>query len=191
MGPRRQRPRSPLGDSNPAAPPSSGEIPLEHRAYTDVPFGPFESQGAPGTGDVERKNSDVIDMRGVSDWRTVFSVDVGDYQWGMLLLTCDAAASPTVVGAGNVENWPWVEVRIVLTINAQTFTFLETAIGSHSSPTIGDDTDSAGPVIVNFALGEVPDKIEVVARARRGGTAELAGDADEKLNLTAVTRFHK
>lgn len=187
MGPRRQRPRGP----NPAAPPSTGEIPLEHRAYTDVPFGPFESQGAPSSDDVSRKTSDVVNMIGVSDWRTVFSVDVGDYSWGMLLVTCDAAASPTVAGAGNVENWPWVEVRIVLTINAMTYTFLETAIGSHSSATIGDDTDSAGPVILNFGPGECPDKIEVVARARRGGTAELAGDADEKLNLTAVTRFHK
>jgi hypothetical protein len=187
VGPTRQRRQAARGA--PREP--SGEIPLEHRAYTDVPFGPFQSQGAPSSGDVDRKSSDAIDMRGVADWKTVFSVETGDFSWGMLLLTCEALASPTVAGSTVVEAWPWVEIRIVLTVNAQSYTYLEAGIGSHSSATIGDDTDSAGPVVLNFAPGEVPDKIEVVARARRGGSAETAGDVDEKLNLTAVSRFHK
>ena len=163
---------------------------MRRPAYVGTPFGPFPNQGGKPSA-IDRQTSNVVDMRGVSDWKTVFSIACGDFEWGQVLVTCDAIASPTVAGASNVENWPWVELRIVFTVNGQAFTFLEAAIGSHSSPAIGDSSDSAGPVQVAFTPGEVPDLVEVLARARRGGLAELAGDVDERLNLVAVSRFKK
>lgn len=158
--------------------------------YNATPFGPFKGQGGVPS-KIDRQTSGTVDMRGVVDFKNVFSYESGEYSWGQILITCDAAASPTVAGAGNVENWPWVEVRVTFTVNGQQFTYLEAAVASHSAATIGNDLDSAGPVLVQLGPGEVPDKIEVFARSKRGGLPETAGDADERLNLLAVSRFHR
>lgn len=158
--------------------------------YNATPFGPFPTQQGP-TSKIDRQTSSTIDMRGVVDFKNIFAVESGEFSWGQLMITCDAAASPTAAGATNVENWPWVEVRVVFSVNGQQFTYLEAAVGSHASATIGNDTESAGPILIALTPGEVPDKIEVLARARRGGAAETAGDVDERLNLVAVSRLHK
>lgn len=158
--------------------------------YNQEPFGPFPNQrGVPTK--IDRQTSNAVDLRGTVDFKSIFSVDSGEFAHGELVITCDATASPTVVGATNVENWPHVEVKVVVTNNGQSTTFLDAAVGSHSSATIGNDTESAGPVVVNFGLGEMPDKIDVFARARRGGVAETAGDADEVLNVICVSRLHR
>jgi hypothetical protein len=158
--------------------------------YNQEVFGPFPSQGGDAS-EIDRQTSNIVDMRGAVDFKNIFAVQSGEYSWGQLLITCDAAASVTVAGATNVENWPHVEIKIVYTINGQQSTFLEAAVGAHTSNTVGNDSESSGPVIVLMEPGEVPDKIEVFARARRGGVAETAGDADEKLNLVVVSRLHK
>jgi hypothetical protein len=69
---------------------------------------------------------------------------------------------------------------------------LEAAVGSHDGPTVGGAQKTAGAVVLSFAPGEVPDKIEVSARSRRGGLDGIpfvTGGA--KLTLLATSRFHK
>ncbi len=150
----------------------------------------FRPDGSAPTA-VERERPIREDMRGVSDWRPVYASDTSEASWGQILITCEAIASPTVEGATDPENWPWVEVRIIGDINGQRVTLLEAAVANHNSAVIGDDTKSAGPVFMPFYPGEVPDRVEVHARARRGGDPELEGDADERLMLWAVGRFHR
>jgi hypothetical protein len=148
--------------------------------------------------DIERQKPQLQDMRGQSAWQTVLAVDCSEREWGQVLITCDAQASKTAENADAPENWPWVEVRIIADINGQRFVLLEAAVGSHDSPVIGDPDDpkmtaatkSCGPVFLPLYPGEVPDRIEVHARARRGGGPELQGDDDERLELYAVGRFH-
>jgi hypothetical protein len=148
--------------------------------------------------DIERRLPIAQDMRGQVDWRTVLAVDCSEKSWGQVLVTCDAAASRTAEDATAVENWPWVEVRIIADVNGQRMILLEAAVGNHNSSVIADpanrtadgDTKSCGPVFLPLYPGEVPDRIEVHARARRGGLPETQGDPDERLELYAVARFH-
>lgn len=158
-------------------------------AAHQAPFGPFPSDKA--ADDFNRKTTGTIDMRGAADWRPIFSVDCGVHQWGQLAISCDAIASTSAANATDVENWPWVEVRIVTTIGGISIVYLEAGIGNHNAAVIGNDTKSSGPIVLNFGPGEVPDNIEVLARARRGGVAETAFDADERLDLVASSRFRR
>jgi hypothetical protein len=161
---------------------------MQHAAHQKA-FLPFPSDK--GGEDFDRQTSGTVDMRGAADWRTVLPVDCGAYSWGQLAVSCEAIASPTVANALAVENWPWVEVRIVTTVGGIAVVYLEAGIGNHNSAVIGNDTKSSGPIFLTFGPGEVPDRIEVQARARRGGLAEVAGDADERLDLVASSRFRK
>lgn len=179
--------------------------------FGQKPLGPFPSQGAQ-SGDVVRQSSGEIDMRGAGTWRSVFSLDCGDLQWGQVVVTGEAIASaaatdvpgywdplptegdpgvfhPLVPGA--IEKWPWIEVRIAASVNGQTYTMLEAAVGSHAGATIGGALKTAGPIVLTFPPGEVPDRIDVSARARRGGTAATGLEGAEKLTLLATSRFHK
>lgn len=140
---------------------------------------------------VERKLAVPIDMRGMSKWKVVLNHDCSEKSWGQIVVTCDAKASPTVEGASDPENWPHCEVRIVADVNGQRVILLEQAVGSHNVEEIGDNTKSAGPIMLPLYPGEVPDRIEVHARARRGGDPETQFTADEILTVTPVARWFK
>ena len=175
------------------------------------PNGPFPTQGPTQSGDVVRGSSGVVDMRAASSWRSVYSIDCGDLQWGQLVVTGEATAtgaddissypqltvSDMVHAAGpliqRVEMWPWIEVRIAALVNGQTYTMLEAAVGSHDGPQVGGAQKTAGAIVLAFPPGEVPDRIEVTARARLGGTADTRVSIDVlgKLTLLATSRFHK
>jgi hypothetical protein len=175
------------------------------------PNGPYPTQG-PQSGEVVRQTSGAVDMRGAGTWRSVFTVDCGELQWGQLVVTGEAIASAAasdvyevddildefgvVITPGHpasspIELWPWIEVRIAAWVNGQTYTMLEAAVGSHDGAQVGGAAKTAGPIVLPFAVGEVPDKIEVFARARIGGLVQTAATATEKLTLVAVSRFHK
>jgi hypothetical protein len=171
------------------------------------PNGPYPTQG-PQSGDVVRQASGAIDMRGVSGWRSVFTVDCAELIWGQLVVTGEAIASGAAdipsyyytisdaIFSGpviqRIEVWPWIEVRIVAWVNGQTYTMLEAAVGSHDGPQVGGAQKTAGAIVLPFAVGEVPDKIEVFARARLGGGPDTrASVTDGKLTLLATSRFHK
>jgi hypothetical protein len=161
---------------------------MRHTPYqASGPFGPFEADGSP----VERRTSNTVDVRGAVDWRTVLAVDCSESSWGQVLITCNALAS-AAEGATKLEVWPWVEVRIVADVNGQRMILLEAAIGSHNAAVIGNDEKSCGPVFLAFAPGEVPDRLEVHARARKGGLP-VTGHVveDEILDLIATARFHQ
>ena len=177
------------------------------------PNGPYPTQGPPQTGDVVRATSGTVDMRGAGGWRSVFTVDCGDLQWGQLVVTGEAIAAqaandvpgywgwpgnpvhgdwPYTPGVpGPIELWPWIEVRIAAWVNGQTYTMLEAAVGSHDGAQVGGAAKTAGAIVLPFAVGEVPDKIEVFARARIGGLVQTTIAAGEKLTLVAVSRFHR
>lgn len=140
---------------------------------------------------VERKFPVPIDMRAEWKWKVVLNHDCSEKSWGQVAVTCDARPSPTVEGASDPENWPHCEVRIIADVNGQRVILLEQAVGSHNVTEIGDSTKSAGPILLPLYPGEVPDRIEVLARARRGGDPETEKTADEILMLTAVARFFK
>jgi len=157
---------------------------MSRSPYGQGPFGPFPSDHPDS--DIERNTSGKVDMRGMSDWKPVFTVETGEMSWGQVVVACEANASPTVAHATELPVFPWVEVRINAYVNNQLLTLLEGAVGSHALV-----ASSPGPIFLSFAPGEVPDRVEVLARARRGGLAETAGDPDEKLELVAVSRFHR
>ncbi|HXJ25573.1 MAG TPA: hypothetical protein VNH17_07730 [Streptosporangiaceae bacterium] len=142
---------------------------------------------------IDREGGNPIDMRGVREWKSVLSADVSEYSWGQLIVAGEARTPQPIPPTDTLfpENWPWIEVRIEININGQVVTILEAAVGSHSErAVIGDSSKSCGPILLSFAPGEVPDRIEVYARARRGGR-EMRNVLDgEKLELTASTRFH-
>jgi hypothetical protein len=142
--------------------------------------------------DIERKLPVAWDMRGMTAWKTVLAHDCSEKSWGQVLITCDAFPSQTDEGGNDPEAWPHCEVRIVADVNGQRVILLEAAVGSHNIGwVIGDDTKSAGPVFLPLYPGEVPDRIEVHARARRGGDPQTTYAADERLQLFAVARFHQ
>jgi hypothetical protein len=168
--------------------PSRGDIPLQRRP-AGSPFKPAEPP-APHQADILSDDTGVIDLRGTSDWKSLKTIQCGDYSHGQILITCEALASPSDVHSADLPRWPHVEVRLVARVRNQRFVLLEAALGSHSTTSTGGPTASAGPVFMPFGPGEVPDSVEVLGRARRGGLPESSFDADEKLNLTASWRFH-
>lgn len=172
------------------------------------PNGPYPTQGPPQSGDVVRQTSGTIDMRGAVGWRSVFSIDCGELVWGQVVVTGEAiegtaaADIPAVVAVPEggilaapavqrIERWEWIEVRIAGSVNGQTYTMLEAAVGSHDGPTVGGAQKTAGAVLLTFAPGEVPDRIEVSARSRRGGLEGVPSTDGAKLTLLATSRFHK
>lgn len=149
---------------------------------------------------IERHGGSPVDMRGVTSWKTVLGVDVSEYSWGQVIITGEARPSPTrsafdvVPNATSPENLPWIEVEIVADVNDQRITLLAQAIGSRTDQGFLGSVEmgrrSCGPILLPLAPGEVPDRIEVLARARRGGGLETSFDLDEVLTIRASTRMH-
>jgi hypothetical protein len=160
--------------------------------YAGKPRVDASAFGGDGATAIERHGGDAIDMRSVADWKSVLGVDCSEYAWGQVIITGEARMSkiPPPQLAAAPEFWTWVEVRIVADINGQRIILLEAAVGNHGEAAIGDSSKSAGPVLLAFAPGEVPDRVEVHARARRGGVAQTSHIRDEVLTLTPCTRFH-
>jgi hypothetical protein len=168
------------GRGGPTYPP--GKSPTDRRTWNED-----------GATSIEREGGSPIDMRNVRDWTSVLSVDVSEYSWGQVVVSGEARTPQPSPPTDTLfpENWPWIEVRIEIDINGQHITLLEAAVGSHSErAVIGDSSKSCGPILLNFAPGEVPDRVEVFARARRGGRTMRDVLDGETLQLTASTRFH-
>lgn len=161
---------------------------MQRAPFPDKPWGPYDPE-TPHTGDVLVGDTGTIDVRGASGWRSLKTIDCGDYSYGQIVFTCDAKS-----GSGpsdmDVPAWPHVEVRLVARTRNQVQVLLEQAAGSHAETAASGVTASAGPIVMNFAPGEVPDSVEVLARARRGGLPETTYATDEKLNVFAGWRFH-
>ena len=172
----------------PAAAPARGDIPMARAPFLRAPWGPYD-QEVPHKGDVLSGDTGTVDMRGQSAWRSLKTVQCGDYSFGQVIVTCDARAS-SASGATDLPAWPHVEIRLVARTRNQPYILLEAAAGSHGETTTSGPTASAGPVMMTFGPGEVPDSVEVLARARKGGLPETSFASDEKLDVLAAWRFH-
>jgi hypothetical protein len=179
-------------------------MPAGAKGRRGIPF-PGKSRLSPaafqeGGSAIERHGGTPVDMRGVARWKTVLGVDTSEYSWGQVIVTGEARPSPLLSAfdaspnAISPENLPWIEVRIIADINDQRITLLEQAVGVridqgfYGSVELG--ARSCGPILLPLFPGEVPDRIEVHARARRGGLIETSFDVDEVLKIRASTRMH-
>jgi hypothetical protein len=138
--------------------------------------------------------SQPIDLRQATDWTAVLRVECADCSWGQLILSAEARSQIPTGGklSSDVETWPWVEVRVIATTAGISSIWFEGAAGNHDAESAsigGGEGNSPGPIILPFGLGEVPDYLEVLARARSGGgvTDGLA----EYLTIMAASRFRR
>lgn len=161
---------------------------MQRAPFINKPWGPYDPE-TPRKGDVLTGDTGILDVRGASGWRSLKTIDCGDYSYGHVIVTCDAKAG-SGASDSDLPAWPHVEVRIVARTRNQVYVLLEAAAGSHGEVAASGVQASAGPVFMPFAQGEVPDSVEVLVRARRGGVAETTFATDEKLNVLAAWRFH-
>jgi hypothetical protein len=179
--------------------------------YTGNPFGPFlgEETGARNRQQFERATREglvehgggaAVDVIDAIDWVSVLHLETGAFRWGQLVISCEAqACSGTTKGGIDplAPDWlRWAEIRVLVTVSGLAQIWFEGAAGNHAEPGIGGGEKSSGPIILPFALGEVPDSLDVFARSRCGGAAsrgpfDQGGGAVEFLNVTAATRFQR
>lgn len=170
---------------------------MQHGAFSGgQPFGPFDATPP----DVLRSSAGPIDILGATDWRAILRVDTAEYSWGQLAISAEAADGPAIEGTESdpvgydptaVENLAWAELRVIATVAGIDQVWFEGAAGNHSEAQIGGNAKSPGPISLPFAVGEVPDRIEVFARARRGGKAQTVVYPGEVLTVSAGSRFRK
>jgi hypothetical protein len=153
------------------------------------PWGPYEPQTPDAKADVLEGDIGPIDMRSQSAWRSLATIQCRDYSYGQIVVTCDARAT-SAASQLDLPAWPHIEVRLVARTRNQEMILLEAAAGSHTDSASGGVTISAGPVSMSFGPGEVPDSVEVLARARRGGLPQTDNVVDERLMAFAGWRFH-
>lgn len=174
---------------------------MQHGAYAQNPFGPFPPP--PSTQDqpddpIARAGGLPVDIRGASDWISILRVDCATYQWGQLVISSEATAqtpSTSDVESGitwlELDRYPWAEIRVLVSIGGIDQVWFQGGAGGHSEAATGGNDKSPGPIILPFLLGEVPDSIQVQAKAMRGGLPETATADTETLTVTAVSRFRK
>jgi len=165
-----------------------GDIPMARAPFENNPWGPYDPE-TPHKTDILTDDVGPVDVRGASDWRSLKTIQCGDYAYGQIIITCDAQATTSANG-NDLPAWPHVEIRLVARTRNQVYVLLEAAAGSHGTAATSGPSASAGPVFMPFAPGEVPDSVEILARARRGGLPETTIDSDERLNVFAAWRFH-
>lgn len=170
---------------------------MERGAYEQKPFGPFADKDD-ADDRIARAGGTPIDIRGASAWKEILRVDVSQFDWGQLAIAAEAASHPP--SAFDVESGitqletdriPWAEIRVLVTIGGIDQVWFQGGAGNHSEAAIGGNDKSPGPILLPFVLGEVPDVIEVQARAMRGGLVETDTAEGEILTVTAATRFRR
>lgn len=152
----------------------------EHTAYTDAPFGPYEKQR-----EISRAGGAAVDVSNAGDWFLVFSLDVSAFKWGQLVIDGEVFADPNSDGTilPNDPGFPWIETRVVAQISSSSFIWFEGAVTKNTS------LAETGPIVLPFLLGEMPDSIQVFARARLGGA--VSAFSFQKGQITASTRFER
>lgn len=167
-------------------------------AWSNNPFGPFadprEVSELKRVAKERAATDDVIDSdylagvdcRGLADWQTIFTKETVGFAWGLVVIDSQAQASPTNQTTMDKSNH--VEIRIVEFIGGSGFIVAIRAIGNHQDRI---ENASGGPMRHKFDLGDVPDRIEIQARARQGGSAETTQNTDETLQVNVATRFHR
>jgi hypothetical protein len=176
-------------------------VPMQHGAYRQTPFGPFPpppSEHDQPDDPIARAGGVPVDIRGASDWIGILRVDCATYQWGQLVISAEASAQIPVTAdteAGitwlELDRYPWAEIRVLVSIGGIDQVWFQGGAGNHSEDTVGGNDKSPGPIILPFLLGEVPDSIQVQARAMRGGLPETILGNTEILTVTAVSRFRR
>jgi hypothetical protein len=174
---------------------------MQHGAYGGSPFGPFgppPSDHDQPDDPIARAGGIPVDIRGASDWISILRVECASYQWGQLVINSDATAqtpSQADIEAGitwlELERYPWAEIRVLVSIGGIDHVWFQGGAGNHSESAVGGNDKSPGPIVLPFLLGEVPDSIQVQARAMRGGLPESVLSDSEVLTVTAVSRFRK
>jgi hypothetical protein len=128
-----------------------------------------------------------VDMRGKADWVTVHQRDTGEASWGVIHIDANVEDGAAMVDP--VTDAAHVEVLVLGYIQGgSSYVLFEGAVGTNLGL---PRTLSAGPVVLQLSEGEVPDRIEVLARARHGGSAQATVRADETLLLMVGTRWHR
>lgn len=174
---------------------------MQHGAYGQEPFGPFSpppSDHDQPDDPIARDGGVAIDIRGSSSFIEILRVNCSTYQWGQIVISSEASAQiPTTpdTEAGitwlELDRYPWAEIRVLVSIGGIDQVWFQGGAGNHSEDAIGGNDKSPGPIILPFLLGEVPDSIQVQARAMRGGLPETILGDTEILTVTAVSRFRK
>lgn len=143
-------------------------------------------------GDVVHEGGLPIGLLGVNEYMLVQHIETSDFSTG-----CLAIYGETKMGAVrgvSVEDSLWIEVRVTVKNSGIAMVWFEGALGHTLIITdagAGGPLKTPGPIYLPFLLGEVPDSIDVEARARRGGATPLTYASDEILNIIPTSRFRR
>jgi len=164
-------------------------------AYTGSIFGPFNQPKTSAENQklldeaelahVVRYNDGPTDVRGAADWKSIASRDLDRFEWGRIVIGVQSVAGATIV---TMDTIPHVELRIVTYTGGLAEIVFEGGAGQRQE---AGSNNSPGPVSIQWDVGDMPDRFEVFARARRGGDAETTGAADEILSVSVQSRFYR
>jgi len=134
-------------------------------------------------------------------WRQVFVVDTSEYSYGHLMIAGEINVSVdgstfydlNVVAPLTynlmIDNVPMIEARVIVWHGMISQIWFEGALGNRANAQIGGADKSPGPIYLPFPLGEVPDRIEVLARVFRPKTSGVMLYPDERITITPISRF--
>lgn len=161
------------------------------------PFGPFDD---PRDVDKQRKavaarraiddviknvNEGPFSIAGAGNFTLLCRVDTFDFTWGTLIVD-SVVQNPAAVTT--MDATVHAEIQILAYVSGVPFVWLQSAVGNHLDFA---EPLSPGPLVLNILEGQMPDAVEVYARARRGGVAETSPATDEVLNLSVLGRLHR
>jgi hypothetical protein len=122
------------------------------------------------SGGEDTYNVGPVDIAGWQDWGTLCTWEVRKFRWGSVVAGVEANND----GYGGYLQG---EIRVIGYVGAQGFVLAEDAVAHHTDQ---PDTYDTGPLRLVLREGELPDRIEVQARAI---------GADGRLTATVHGRF--
>lgn len=169
--------------------------PMARGAYAGSIFGPFnqpktsrENQALLDEAQLDqviRYSDGPVDVRGSANYRSIATRDLDRFIWGRVVIGVQSVAGATIA---TMDAIPHVEIQIIAYTGGLAEILFEGGAGQRQEA--GSD-NSPGPVSIEWDEGSMPDRVEVLARSRRGGDAETVGAADETLSVSVQWRFHR
>jgi hypothetical protein len=165
--------------------------PYERAAYEHGVFGPFTDPAdrrAQAEADRHKPKwahhiGGPWDVRGLGAYQLLTRIETGDYTYGQLWVSCIAVAASV-----NPEAQNHAEVAIFSVLGGVRSLEIEGACAQRAD---APASLSTGPLGVWLLHDEMPDSVEVWARALTGGLAQSAVNAAEVLTVSMVGRFRR
>lgn len=165
----------------------AGLVPMQN-AYQGPAFGGDAAYSAnPAlSGDTQGP----VDLRGMTDWITIASYDTREFKTGVVSAEVTAKQSASVTPSSFTYDLH-AEVRVLGNSAGNAYVLTQSSLAKHVDLA---ERFSTGAFRFQIQEWQMPDRIEIQARARRGGAAENASDtgiSDEILQFSSWVRFFK